>query len=422
MPLPEHLRRGSDGRLFVEGVPLEDVASQFGTPLYVVSAAALRHAGRGLQRLVETYCEGGLACYAFKANSLGSICTLLTEEGIGAEISSFMELRTALGIGVPPTRIIFNGPAKSEEVLRAALDAEIRYLNADSLVELQHINHIAMERGRVAEVGLRIGPSVSKDLHGRPPRFGVDCADGLALQCLRDARQLNWVKICGVQFHLGTQIGSIQPFSSAIAEAMEFISRGLDEDLLEARYLSIGGGFAVVSSTCRPEVEDYQAKQVDQDLVRRVLEQATRITETLTPRPQIIIEPGRLLVASAVFLLTKVVSELTHKVNTGFVLDAGQSMVSSNLGLNIFHDVLPVRVAIDARKFPINLYGCLCYESDIIALRLPLPWLALDDLLAILDCGAYDMPLASSFIVPRPAVVLVDKYQITCVRRADIGD
>jgi diaminopimelate decarboxylase len=419
MALPEYLHRRADGQLLLEGHCLKAMASQFGTPLYIVSAAAMRHAGQSARRLVDSYCPGGFVCYAYKANALASICALLDREGIGAEVSSPMELRLALDIGVEPGRIIFNGPLKSDDALRLALKVGVGYLNADSFAELQRIDRIAMERGRVAEVGLRIGPRVAQDLHGRPTRFGVDCANELALRCLREARQLNWVRLCGLQFHLGTQIGSIDPYARAISEAVELMSRGLDEDLLKACYLDIGGGFAVAPSTCRPEVEAYGRSQVEENLLERVLEYAARAVEPLSPRPRIIIEPGRALVARSVVLLTRVISKLSHKVTSGFIVDAGQSMVSSNLSLKIFHDVLVVKDITGHHEVPTNLYGCLCYESDIIALGLPLPPLVDGDLIVVLDCGAYDMPLASSFIVPRPAVVLVDHRRVTCVQSED---
>lgn len=420
--IPRHLQYGSQEQLLIDGVQLGDIASRYGTPVYVVSGTALRDAASRVCQLVRAHCPSGLVFYAYKANSEPCVCSILKEQGIGAEVSSSMELSLALDIGIEPARIVFNGPLKSDEALRLALTSETAYINADSYSELVSINRIAGAEGRIAKVGLRVGPTVARSLHGRPTRFGIDCADEAAMRCLRKCRELECVRICGIQFHLGTQIGLPGPYLEAITEVKELILRARDENLIDPLYIDIGGGFAVVPSTLRPEVESYAHSQVEDGQFETVLESASQAIQGFHPLPHIIVEPGRLLVASSAVLLTRVVRELSYKAVEGFVVDAGQSMVSSNLNVGIFHDVLKVRDDLQGNEVPTNVFGCLCYESDVIALRLPLPPLQVGDFLAILDCGAYDMALASSFIVPRPSVVLVDRGHTICVRGAECGD
>jgi len=326
-----------------------------------------------------------------------------------------MELRLALDIGVNPSHIVFNGPGKVDEALRLAIRAGVGFLNADSMSELFSINRIAAELDQPVQVGLRVGPTIARELHGRPTRFGVDLEGGLALDCLRKAAELERLRIHGIHFHLGTQIGSSTPFRQAVAETLELISRALDENLMEFRYLDIGGGFAAVPSTCRPELEAYMATQIDARVVESVLEPTAEALMGFNS-PSILFEPGRLVVAQSALLLARVLAKTTHKATTGFVLDCGQTMLSSNLTLKLFHDVLPVQVRQDTSESPINLFGCLCYEADVISLALPLPPLENGDLVAVLDCGAYDMQLATPFIVSRPSVVLVEGNQALQIR------
>jgi diaminopimelate decarboxylase len=414
--LPRHLSRASDGRLLLEGNCLETLVSGCGTPAYLISAAALRQSAKQVRDVVQTYCPNALVSFAYKANALPTVCSILHSAGIGAEVGSLMELKQALELGVGSDVIVFNGPLKSDQALDLALNADVRYLNADSLSELKRIDNIAAQRGQVALVGLRVAPTVTRNFHGRTSRFGVDCADGRAIACLREAAELPSVQITGIQFHLGTQIGSVEPFNRAVSETIEIMSQGLDEGLLQPGYLDIGGGFAVAPSTVRRDLEDYACAQICEDLLERVLELSMNALDRLDPRLRLVIEPGRLMVARAAVLATRVMDRLSHKETIGFVVDAGQNMVSSNLNTGNFHDVVPVKQPAMSDEIATNLFGCLCYETDIIALGLPLPALSSGDLLTILDCGAYDISLVSPFIVPRPPVFLVDGDTFTCVR------
>ena len=412
--LPKHFQVTRDGLLAVEGHPLQAIAERFGTPLYVVSAAALRHAAQ-VQHMVVPSARPPVVCYAYKANNLPQVCSILHSIGIGAEVSSEMEFDLAVSLKVPLSETIFNGPFKPRRALDRAVRAGIRYINADSFDELCRINEVAREAGVTASVGLRVAPTIAEALYGWPSRFGVAASSG-ALQCMRDARSLESIRITGLQFHLGTNIGSVVPYEHAIAEVTELMSQATDRGLMDPDYLDVGGGFGVTPSTLRPDVEAYARSTTHESLLERVTECAARTLSKFGVQTRIVVEPGRRLVGNAALLLSRVVGIKSRNGQPSFVVDAGQTMVSSGLAHRIFHDVIPVRRGRSTKEVKTNLFGCLCYEADVIALGLPLPPLSMGDVLAIMDCGAYDMGLARSFIVPSPGVVLVDGGEIGCVR------
>lgn len=396
-----------NGKILVNNIRIGDIARKYGTPVYIISLDCIKSEINKLKNLISKYNEDILIHYTFKTNTIPPLCSFIAASGIGIEVSSFKELKLAIKIGVDPWKIVFNGPSKSREAITAAIEYGVKYINSETYSEILRIDETAGKLKKVLPIGLRVAPSVISTFLKRPSRFGFDCEDHQALECLRKINRLKNVRICGIHFHIGTQVNRVNHYFHAIDETVELIKNALKENLIDLHYFDIGGGFAHFPTTNRTDVIDFYKRNIEKDQLEKILDYTTKKLSCFSQKPTVIVEPGRLIVAKSAVLLTRVTEELSFKQVDGYIVDGAQSMVSSNVNMNMFHDILTERNHIESKLIPTNIFGSLCYESDIIALKLPLPKLHIDNLLVILDCGAYDINLSNDFILSRPPVLLL---------------
>jgi diaminopimelate decarboxylase len=390
-------------------VPLSRLAGEFGTPLYVYSAASIRE---NYRRLAAAFAPlHPLICFAVKANFNLALLRLLRAEGAGFDIVSGGELYRALRAGAAPQSIVFAGVGKTEAELAEGLAAGIGWFNVESADELARLNRLAAARGQHARVALRLNPDVSPDTHrhiqtgGARNKFGLPLAEALAL-----ARQASQaypaIDLRGAHIHIGSQVPGPAATLAALEVALDFAAQVEGVDTLD-----LGGGFPVAyrEDAPFPGIEAFAAP-----IVERLLPLA---------RPMHIhLEPGRYLVAEAGALLTTVQAVKQVAGRRTLVVDAGMQTLLRPALYDAYHRVLPLTSAAPASGEPLetDVVGPICESADVLARDRWLPALAPGDRLAILDVGAYGFSMASQYNShPRPAEVLVDREAVRLVRRRE---
>jgi len=391
-----------DGALCIEAVPLETVASEFGTPCYVYSRAAIEaawgeFAGACAAREV-------LVCYAVKANSNLAILNLLARLGAGFDIVSGGELARVLAAGGSAAKTVFSGVGKSEAEMRTALAADILCFNVESEGEIERLDRVARELGRRAPVSLRVNPDVDPRTHPyiatglKESKFGIDFGD--ALRLYRKAAGLPGLRVTGIDCHIGSQLTETGPFVAALEKILS-LADALSSEGIPVEHLDLGGGLGI--------------RYRDEELPT-VGEYVQRLFTTLGERRvKLLFEPGRAMVGDAGILLTRV-EYLKHGPARNFaVVDAAMNDLVRPALYEAWHDIVPVR----PRTEPPSTYqvvGPICESGDFLGHNRNLA-LQAGDLLAILSAGAYGMSMSSNYNTrPRAAEVLVDGTTTQLVR------
>ncbi len=398
-----------DGELTCDAVPLARLAREFGTPLYVYSAAAIRE---NYRRLAAAFAPlRPLICYAVKANFNLSLLRLLKDEGAGFDIVSGGELYRALTAGADPARIVFAGVGKTEAELRAALEARIGWFNVESTDEVAWLNALAAARGQRAAVALRLNPGVDPDTHrhirtgGAGSKFGLPVAEAAAL--VRRATDYPALVFRGVHIHIGSQVPDPAPTLQAIEIALDFIAQV--SSAAEIDTLDLGGGFPVPyrEADSFPSVEEFAAP-----IVARLQPLADHLAFHL--------EPGRFLVANAGALVAAVQAVKDVAGRHTFVVDAGMNDLLRPALYDAYHRILPLRLISDLQPLTSDVVGPICESADVLARARALPTLKPGDGLALMDAGAYGFSMASQYNSrPRPAEVLVEGEQVHLIRRRE---
>lgn len=399
-----------DGVLHAEGVALPRIAEAVGTPLYCYSGTAIAAAydefATAFAGLPATI------CYALKANGNQAVIATLAERGAGADVVSGGELRRALRAGVPPRKIVFAGVGKTPPELAAGLAAGILQFNVESLPELAALNQVALAAGKRATVALRINPDVDALTHAKittgkaENKFGI--ALDQALAAYRTAASMPGLDVAGIAVHIGSQLTGLEPFRAAFRRVAE-LAAALRSAGHAIRRLDLGGGLGVAyEGGERPSVAAYAA-------IAR--------SEVAPLGCELVLEPGRRLVAEAGVLVARVVYVKQGTGRRFVILDTGMNDLLRPALYDAYHPILAVRAPADgAAVAPVDIVGPVCESADSFAKDRPMPPLAAGDLVAFGVAGAYGAVMSSTYNArPLPAEIMVRGDDFAVVReRQDI--
>jgi diaminopimelate decarboxylase len=396
--------------LACDGVSVAAIADATGTPLYIYSADAIRAAYRSIDDAFASIPHA--IHYALKANSTLAIARLLRELGSRADANSGGEIRVAQRAGFDPRDIVFTGVGKTREELEYALDIGIGAINAESAGEIDRIAEVARGAGREARVALRVNPDIDAKSHPnistglKTNKFGVPLEDARSIY--RDRRGLAGVRFTGVHVHIGSQITTVEPLRRA-AEKLAGVVRELRDDGLQLEHMDIGGGLGIA----------YEGRPI---VTAR--EYADAVIPILKPVGlPIVLEPGRAVVGHSGALISRVVDTKCYPAGRKFaVLDAGMTELMRPALYGSFHRIVPVTPRAGEER-PVDLVGPICESSDVFGRERLLPPIAVGDLVAILDVGAYGSAMANNYnrrmLAPE---VLVDEGQWRIIRRRQTLD
>jgi diaminopimelate decarboxylase len=396
--------RGRD--LHVEGVALKTIAARVGTPFYAYSAEKIRSQFRRFDRAFDG--RSHTICFAVKVNSSLAVLRLLALEGAGADIVSGGELALARRAGISADRIVFAGVGKTEAEIEAALQASIFMFNVESEEELELIHSVARRLRRTAPVALRVNPDVEVDTHhhiatGRAEnKFGVPFPRAEAVY--RRASRMPWLKVVGVQSHIGSQILDVKPYRRTLEKLLPLVDR-LAKAGIPLQTINLGGGLGV---PYRPG----QKGPDPSDLAREVLP----LLEGRSLR--LIFEPGRFMVAEAGCLVTKVLyrKETAHK--NFVIVDAAMNDLARPALYDAYHHVQALRRG--GRSWIADVVGPICESADYLAKGRRVPMPKAGDLWAVMTAGAYGYSMSSRYNArPRVPEVLVDGKKWWVVRERE---
>ncbi len=405
-------RNESRFNLFCEDVSLQKLAEQFGTPLYVYSAAMIHERYAAFDAAF-----GGMPhtiCYSVKANSNLSILRLLAKKGCGFDVVSGGELERVLAAERKAAkRVVFSGVGKTREELTAALKASILLFNVESESELAALAECAGRLRTTAPLALRVNPDVAAETHPyistglRKHKFGVPIHEARALYGRAGAGQ--HLKVCGVSVHIGSQITEVAPFGEAMARVAELV-RELRQDGHSIDYIDAGGGLGI--SYERPDALEFSANVAT---YARALAAPLRDLNV-----HLLLEPGRSIVGPAGVLVTSVIYRKENDGKRFLVVDAAMNDLIRPALYGAYHEIVPIRRSAASKMETTDIVGPVCETGDFFARDRELPAVAEGDQLAILDAGAYGMVLASNYNTrPRPAEVLVSGKSAKIIRRRE---
>lgn len=392
------------GELFAEDVPLARIAADVGTPTYVYSTATLK---RHFTVLAEGMPKGTLIAFSVKANGNLSVVKTLAAMGAGADIVSEGELRRAMAAGVAASKIVFSGVGKTARELAYALDQNIHQFNVESEPELRLLSDIAAHKGKRAPVALRVNPDVDAKTHAKittgtsENKFGVPWEQAEDLYAA--AAQMPGIDPLAVDMHIGSQITDLGPLTDATDKAVELVRRLRAQGLRISR-LDLGGGLGV------PYMADQEAPPLPDAYGRMIRDRIAGLDVEL------ILEPGRLIVANAGILLSRVIYVKHGTGRTFAILDAGMNDLIRPMLYDAWHEIQPVKP--DGPLTPYDVVGPVCESTDVFAKDRELPQLKGGDLLAFMTAGAYGAVQGSTYNArPLAAEVLVNGAQFAVVRR-----
>ncbi|WP_348763326.1 diaminopimelate decarboxylase [Hyphomonas atlantica] len=396
-----------DGCLHCEGVNLEQIADEVGTPCYVYSSATLvRHA-----RVIASAFEGQdcLIAYSVKSNGNLGVLSTLAQEGCGADVVSGGELQRAMRAGIPADRIVFSGVGKTAEEMRLALQAGIHQFNVESAAELRRQSEVATMLGTDAPVAIRVNPDVAAGGHPnistgkKGDKFGVPWSDAEDLYA--EAATLPGIKVVGVDVHIGSQIGDLVPMRAAFEKVVGLTKRLRDAGH-EISRIDLGGGLGI------PYKED-DAPAPPSDYAAMIAD----VTQDLGV--QVILEPGRVITGNAGVMLSTVLYEKAAPETDFLIIDAGMNDLMRPALYDAHHDILPIKQAgAGAERKTYDVVGPICESTDKFAKARELTALRPGQRIAFMSAGAYGAVLSSTYNA-RPLVpeVLVNGSSFDVVRR-----
>lgn len=405
-------RAPAEPLLHCERVSLASLAEEFGTPLYVYSATAIRSRFREFERAFR-----GLphtVCYSVKANSNLSILRLLYRMGCGFDVVSGGELERVLTVERRAAgKVVFSGVGKTAAEMDAALKAGILLFNLESESELELLAERAQRLRIAARVALRVNPDVPAETHPyistglHRHKFGVPIHDAPRLYA-RAADSL-FLEVAGVSAHIGSQITNLAPFTAAMERVTELV-RGLRAEGHSIRYVDAGGGLGIpYTQLGLPEFAQFAAHY------------ATAVATPLRGlKLHLLLEPGRSIVGPAGVLLTRVLYHKSNNSKKFLVVDAAMNDLVRPALYDAYHEIATVVRDFRGEHELFDVVGPICETGDFFARGREMPPVQDGDLLAILDVGAYGMVLASNYNTrPRPAEVLVEGGKARLIRRRE---
>ncbi len=398
--------RYKDKGLYVEDVPVKEIARAVGTPFYLYSYSVL----------VENFsvlCDAfsgidPLICYSVKANSNLTVLKTFAKLGAGFDIVSGGELIRVLRAGGDPTKVVFSGVGKTEEEMRAAIEAGILFFNIESVEELFVLNDVARGLGKKARIALRVNPDIDPKTHPyistglKKSKFGIEIE--AAVEVYKKAAGMEGIEVVGLDAHIGSQIFDLSPFRESVRKLVK-LADVLRIEGISIQYIDIGGGLGIKykEGDSPPHPKEYA------DIIMKEIDSSSRL----------ILEPGRSLVGNAGALLTKVLYLKGGTSKNFVIVDAAMNDLIRPAFYDSYHEILTVDKNVQPDQ-TVDIVGPICESGDFFARDRCLPKLKKDDLLVILSAGAYGFAMSSNYNArPRVPEVMVKGEEFFIIRERE---
>jgi diaminopimelate decarboxylase len=417
-------RVNESGILEIGGCSAVELAREFGTPLYVLDEQCLRDTCRAYRKAFESRYPKTHLSFSSKVFTTMAVCRIVSQEGLGVDVSSGGELSTALQAGVAPESIIMHGNNKSREEMEMVVAHGVGRVGIDYLEEIDRFQAIAADRGATVDVLLRVAPGVEADTHTHiqtgkvDTKFGLAIAGGAAKEAIARALSASDLRLRGINCHIGSQILDLDPFTQAVRMMVGFVAELQAELGYTVDDLDLGGGLGVrYTEEDQPASFDSYAEAVTNTL-------KSACERHNVPLPRLIIELGRSLVGEAgVTLYTIGVVKTIPEVRTYVSVDGGMSDNPRPALYGARYSAIVADKANQPLSRTVTVSGKHC-ETDTLIPDLRVPDVQPGDIIAVQTTGAYNYSMASNYNrLPRPAAVLVsDGRAETIVARETLDD
>lgn len=397
-----------NNELFAEQVAVTRIAQAVDTPCYIYSRSALETQWRAFDEAFGEHPH--LVCYAVKANSNLAVLNVLAQLGAGFDIVSQGELERVLRAGGDPAKIVFSGVGKLRGEMVRALEVGVYCFNVESEAELETLNEVAGELGKVAAVSLRVNPDVDAQTHPyistglKENKFGIDIDRAVAV--FERAAELPHIKVSGIDCHIGSQLTTLTPFMDAMDRLLERIDQ-LSAKGIHFEHLDIGGGLGVRYRDEQPPAPGEYVGALLQKLGDRNL--------------KIVMEPGRAIAANAGIMVTEVQLLKSTEVKNFVVVDGAMNDLIRPSLYSAWQDIIPVQPR-NGPKEACDVVGPVCETGDFLGKDREL-CVEPGDLLAVCSAGAYGFVMSSNYNTRnRIPEIMVDGDQFHIIRRRETYD
>ena len=425
MILHSHLDVNEKGRLTIGGVDTVELATEYGTPAYILDENVIRENCRTYRRAAtEHFGADALPLYASKALCFTGIYKIAAEEGMGVDCVSGGELYTAKKAGFPAEKIYFHGNNKTDRDIRDAMDMGVGTFVVDNCDELRAISEEAQKRSITQRILLRITPGIDPHTHRAvvtgnvDSKFGNPIVTGQAMEIVKQALDTKNVRLVGLHCHIGSQIFDLEPFSDAADIMVRFIADIKKECGFEVEELNLGGGFGVRYTEYDREI-DYASA------IRDIAAIVTGYCEKNAIRmPRIILEPGRSLVAAAGITLYTVGSVKEIPGFRNYIsVDGGMPDNPRYALYQSQYTALIANKANEEKTYRATIAGRCCESGDLLGENMEIQNAKRGDILAVLVTGAYNYSMASNYNrLPRPPIVMVKDGKARIVVKRETYD
>jgi diaminopimelate decarboxylase len=400
----------------IEGVAIDDLINQYGSPLFVISERKLRHNAQRIKRAFTGRYPNVVFGWSYKTNYLGAVCNVLHQEDAYAEVVSEFEYEKARALGVPGHCIIFNGPYKKRGILEKAVD-EGAHIQIDHLDELYELEKVATEKRKKVPVAIRLNFDTG---YTEPwSRFGFNVESGQAMDAAWRIASSEYLDLVGLHSHIGTFVTEPKAYSIQVRTMCGFMSEAEKRTGCTIQYLDIGGGFASLNSLqgiyLPPEQVVPSIEQYAEAICEVILECTHEREARGHKRPTLILETGRAMVDDTEVLVTTVAAnKRLPDGKRAVIVDAGVNLLFTAFWYN--HNVTPTR-PLPGKPEETVIYGPLCMNIDVMRYSIMLPPLNLGDQLVFGPVGAYNHTQWLQFIEYRPNVVMINEDKSVSVIR-----
>ena len=422
----DNLAVNEKGNLTFAGFDTIELAKKYGTPLYLIDENKVREHIRTYKNAMAEFLGGeSLPEFASKALSFKQIYRIVKEEGINVDLVSPGEIYTAYSAGFPMENTFFHGNNKTDEDIIFAMEKGVGHFVCDSLDELNAINRIAGEKGIKQKLLLRLSPGIDPHTHKKistgsvDSKFGFPIETGDAKKAVQAVLKMENVTLIGFHCHIGSQIFESKPFIDGAEIMLTFANEIKTNFGYEASVINLGGGLGVRYTENDPII-DYWEK------IGEIASALKSTAEKLDMKlPNILMEPGRSLVADAGMTLYTVGSVKEIEGYKNYVsVDGG---MADNPRYTLYESPYSAEIANKMKEdkhYIATIAGRCCESGDIIQENVKMPKPERGDILAVLTTGAYNYSMASNYNrLPKPPVIMLsDKGDYIAVKRETYED
>jgi len=389
--------------LFVDNISVKSIAKSNVTPFYVYSYKKIRSNFETFSNYFKRV--DPLICFSVKSNSNVSLISELSKLGSGADVVSEGELLKVLKAKIKPNKIVFSGVGKTESELKLAIKKRLLLINIESESEARLIDRISRKMDRVTPIGIRINPGVDADTHSKISTGRIDSKFGLPksnfLRFCKNARKFKNLKIKAISVHIGSQITSVKPYR----RTLNILYKIIRSSKINFEYVDLGGGFGI----------PYQNKEKKID-IKNYSRLVKKFQKKLNCK--IIFEPGRFIVGNAGTLISKIVFIKKNGKKHFVIIDAGMNDFMRPALYNARHNIIPVSKSKKRIGGNIECVGPICESADTFLKYRNFSFLNENDLIAIINVGAYGSTLSSNYNTkPLASEMMVKNGKVKIVRR-----